>query len=85
LQIYQVFAVINPLRDKGKLAAVFGSYGWSGEATKIIHDNLANLKLKMFNENFSTKFTLHEKDFAACVDFGKRFGKQLLENKISEE
>jgi len=85
LQIYQVFAVINPLRDKGKLAAVFGSYGWSGEATKIIHDNLANLKLKMFNENFSTKFTLHEKDFAACVDFGKRFGKQLLENKISED
>ena len=85
LQIYQMFAVINPLRDKGKLAAVFGSYGWSGEATKIIHDNLSNLKLKMFEEDFSIRFTLHENGFSACVDFGKRFGKQLLENKIIEE
>ena len=85
LQIYQMFAVINPLRDKGKLAAVFGSYGWSGEATKIIHDNLANLKLKMFEEDFSIRFTLHENGFSACVDFGKRFGTQLLENKIAEE
>ena len=85
LQIYQMFAVINPLRDKGKLAAVFGSYGGSGEATKIIHDNLANLKLKMFEEDFSIRFTLHENGFSACVDFGKRFGTQLLENKIAEE
>ena len=85
LQIYQMFSVINPLRDKGKLAAAFGSYGWSGEATKIIRDNLANLKLKMFDEDFPIRFTLHENGFFACVEFGKRFGKHLLENKIPEE
>jgi flavorubredoxin len=85
LQIYQIFAVINPIRDKGKLAAVFGSYGWSGEAVKIIHDNLSNLKLKMFEEDFMIKFTLHEKDFERCISYGERFGKQLLSNKISDE
>jgi flavorubredoxin len=85
LQIYQVFAVINPIRDKGKLAAVFGSYGWSGEAAKIIHDNLSNLKLKMFEEDFTIKFTLHEKDFERCLAFGERFGKQLLSNNIIGE
>ncbi len=33
-QIYQIFATINPIRDKGKLAAAFGSYGWSGEVSR---------------------------------------------------
>ncbi len=31
LPVYQVFALINPIRDKNKPAAAFGSYGWSGE------------------------------------------------------
>ena len=48
LQIYQLFAVINPIRDMGKPVAVFGSFGWSGEAVKIIRDNLSNLKCKLF-------------------------------------
>ncbi|HNW99313.1 MAG TPA: FprA family A-type flavoprotein [Bacteroidales bacterium] len=81
LQIYQMFAVINPIRDIGKLAAVFGSYGWSGEAVKIIHDNLVNLKLNLFEEDFPVKFTLHEKDYEKCIDFGKRFTSKMLENR----
>ena len=85
LQIYQLFALISPIRDHGKLAAVIGSYGWSGEAVKIIHDNLVNLKLKVMPENFALKFTLHENIFPACIEYGMQFGKQLLENKISEE
>ena len=84
-QIYNIFACINPVRDKGKLAAVFGSYGWSGESMKIIHDNLVNLRLKMFTEDFPVKFTLHNTEFEKCLDFGLRFGKMLLENKIVEE
>ena len=80
LQIYQIFSVVVPLRDKGKLAAAFGSYGWSGEAVKIIRDNLSNLKFKLFEENFSVKFTLHENDFEKCINFGKRFGTELLKN-----
>ncbi len=85
MQIYQLFGLVNPIRERGKLAAVFGSYGWSGECFKIIHDNLANLRFKMFEEDFTVKFALHHKDFEKCLDFGKRFGKQLLENKIAEE
>ncbi|MFH0865348.1 MAG: flavodoxin domain-containing protein, partial [Bacteroidota bacterium] len=84
-QIFQMLAVISPIRDGGKLAAVFGSYGWSGEAIKIIRDNLANLRLSMFEEDFPVKFTLHEKDFEKCIDFGKRFGKRLLECRKTED
>ena len=57
LPIYQIFAMANPIRDKGKLAASFGSYGWSGEATRIINSNLENLKFRLFDQGLMVKFT----------------------------
>ena len=50
LPVYKLFSVINPIRDKGKPAAAFGSFGWSGEAVKLIEDHLKNLKLKVVGE-----------------------------------
>jgi NADH oxidase (H2O-forming) len=39
----------------GKKAAVFGSYGWSGEAPKLVADRLAGLKLKVFEEQYRAR------------------------------
>ena len=47
LPVYRLFSVINPLRDRGKKAAAFGSYGWSGEAVKLIEGQLKALKLNV--------------------------------------
>jgi flavorubredoxin len=80
LPVYQVFALINPIRDRGKLAASFGSYGWSGEGTKLINSNLANLKLKLMDEGLLVKFTPHNEMLQKCIDYGKRFGEALLQN-----
>lgn len=77
LQVYKLFAVINPLRDKGKLAGSFGSYGWSGEAAGIIASNLKNLKLKIMDENAAFKFRPGEETRTELIDFGKRFAKAL--------
>ncbi len=82
-QIYQFFAAVNPIRDKGKLAAAFGSYGWSGESTKIIESNFTNLKLKVFDQNLRIKFKPSEKEFEECRAFGKAFAERLIEkNKL---
>ena len=43
LPVYKLFALINPIRDKGKLAGAFGSYGWSGESPKLILENFVFL------------------------------------------
>ncbi len=51
LQVYRLFALVNPLRDRGKPAGAFGSYGWSGEAPEIIAANLKNLKLPRLIES----------------------------------
>jgi flavorubredoxin len=48
LPVYTLFALLNPLRDKGKLGGAFGSYGWSGESANIILENFRLLKLKVF-------------------------------------
>ena len=78
LPVYQVFALINPIRDRGKLAASFGSYGWSGEGTKLINSNLSNLKLKLMDEGLQVKFTPHNDILVKCVEYGKTFGRKLL-------
>lgn len=80
LPVYKLFALINPLRDKGKTAGAFGSFGWSGEAPKIILENFRNLKLRIFEDTASFKFSPGAVKKEILIDFGKRFAQRLLEN-----
>ncbi len=80
LPVYKLFAVMNPIRDKGKLAASFGSYGWSGEAVKLIEDHLKNLKLKVMEGGFASKFYPHENKAGDLREFGRRFAGELLKS-----
>jgi flavorubredoxin len=77
LPVYRLFSVINPLRDKNKHAAAFGSYGWSGEAAGIIADNLRNLKLKVMDDLGKFKFSPDEEKRIELVAFGSNFASQL--------
>ena len=77
-QIYQLFAAINPIRDKGKLGAAFGSYGWSGEAVRMIETNFSMLKLKVFDQNIMVKFKPHEPEFEKCIAFGKAYADKMI-------
>jgi NADH oxidase (H2O-forming) len=81
LPVYQVFALINPIRDRGKLAAAFGSYGWSGEGIKLISSNLANLKLRLIDEGLQVKFTPHDETLEKCISYGRNFGVKLLNSQ----
>jgi NADH oxidase (H2O-forming) len=77
LPVYKMFAVISPIRDKGKVAGSFGSYGWSGEAGKLINSSLNNLKLDVLGEGLFIKFTPHETEFAQCIEYGKEIGVRI--------
>jgi flavorubredoxin len=79
LPVYRMFALINPLRDRGKKAAAFGSYGWSGEAVKIIENQLKGLKLNVVMEGMSSKFSPGEQKHEQMISFGRTFAKHLLE------
>ena len=79
LPIYRLFAVVNPIRDKGKLAGAFGSYGWSGEAQKLISSNLINLKLNYIESDLFFKFSPSESELAIAEAYGEQIAQRLTE------
>ena len=79
LPVYKLFALINPIRDKGKLAGAFGSYGWSGESPNIILENLRLLKLKIFEETAAFKFSADNLKKDNLRQFGRSFGQRYLQ------
>ncbi len=85
LPVYKMFALINPIRDKGKLAGAFGSYGWSGEAPGIILETLKNLKLKVFEESASFKFRPSGSKEEALKEYGRKFGAKFEEECALKE
>ncbi len=82
LPIYKLLSLINPYRDKGKLAGGFGSYGWSGENKKLLETSLTNLKLKYFGEGVFVKFGPDDSEIKKAIEYGINFGKEL--NKLSQ-
>ncbi|HSO77837.1 MAG TPA: FprA family A-type flavoprotein, partial [Bacteroidales bacterium] len=78
LPVYKMAAMISPLRDKGKLAAAFGSYGWSGEAPGIITEMMKNLKLRVFGEPAAFKFAPDKDKEMLLREYGERFARELV-------
>ncbi len=78
MPVYKLFALINPVRDKGKMAGAFGSYGWSGEAPGIISTALKNLKLRVFEEPATFKFAAGSDKKESLTEFGRKFGREFL-------
>ncbi len=81
LPVYKMFALLNPMRDKGKNAAAFGSYGWSGEAVKLIENHLKALKLDVICEGISSRFHPHNEKSVQLIEFGKNFARKLILEK----
>ena len=57
---------------KGKPAAAFGSFGWSGEAVPNLTAKLTQLKYNV-QEGMKVKFKPSEADLAAAKEFGANF------------
>jgi NADH oxidase (H2O-forming) len=79
LPVYKLFSVINPLRDKSKFGGAFGSFGWSGEAPKIILENLRLLKFRIFEETAAFKFSPGGSKEESLKEFGRKYAEKFLE------
>lgn len=64
----------------GKLAGVFGSYGWSGEGVPHITERLRQLKMRVV-DGFSVRFKPSEVDLLNAYEYGYDFGCRLLEKE----
>jgi flavorubredoxin len=65
------------LRPTNKIGATFGSYGWSGEAVKMMNDILKDMNLILCHEGLKVQYVPEHTQLNACVELGRTVGKTL--------
>ncbi|MBD7913895.1 FAD-dependent oxidoreductase [Clostridium sp. Sa3CUN1] len=78
--IRDVLSKLNPIVHGGKLAAAFGSYGWSGEAIPRMETRLKELNMRLY-PSLKINFKPSDDELKEAFDFGFEFGSILLGNK----
>jgi len=68
---------LKGLRFKNKIGAAFGSYGWSGEAVKLIEEHLALCGLPVVGPGALAKWQPTEADLTACRELGYKIAKAI--------
>jgi len=62
------------LKPADKIGAAFGSYGWSGEAVKLISGVMEEMKIELVDPGLRVKFAPSHDDLKKCVDLGREIG-----------
>ena len=70
-------AYFKGLKPKNKIAAAFGSFGWSGEAVKLINNVFEEMKLEIVDPGIRSNYVPDEDALSACYALGKNIAKKL--------
>lgn len=65
--------MIKGMKFKGKKAAAFGCYGWSGESVKLLNDDLTEAGFEVINDGYKTTWMPDDAALTECYDFGRQF------------
>lgn len=72
--LYSVSGILEMCRGlkfKGKKAAAFGCYGWSGESVRLITKALGECKFDIINDGIRASWVPDSTAIEACIEFGK--------------
>ena len=67
------------LKPKNKVGAAFGSYGWSGEAVKLINKELEEMKFNVIDPGLKLQYVPNEQGLAACHALAEKIAGALPE------
>ena len=65
------------LRPAKKIGVAFGSYGWSGEAVKLITTALEEMKFEVLDPGIKVQYVPQDDDLKRCVDLGRKVARSL--------
>lgn len=65
------------LRPTNKIGAAFGSYGWSGEAVKMMNEILKDMNIILCHEGVKVQYVPEHSHLSECVDLGRTVGRTL--------
>ncbi len=82
IDIRRIFekAGANGLALKGKIGAAFGSFGWSGEAPKLVLEIMKNeFEMHITEPPILSKYTPDAMSLKICAELGKRISESLIQ------
>jgi flavorubredoxin len=87
--VWDLLSSLVVVNLKGKLGAAFGSYGWSGEAVRMIEDRMRGLKMRVPIDGMRIKLIPTDEELQGCQEFGKEIasflvGKSKQQGKVLE-
>ena len=68
---------IRGLQFKGKKAAAFGCYGWSGESTKLISESLRSAGFDLVDDGIRVMWNPDSSSVEKCAEYGKQFAMNI--------
>jgi flavorubredoxin len=68
---------LKGLKFQNKIGATFGSYGWSGEAVKIIEEHLSSCKIQLVADGVRAKWQPKPDDLAKCKELGSKVAQAI--------
>ncbi|WP_295608438.1 FprA family A-type flavoprotein [uncultured Lamprocystis sp.] len=76
--VWDLLSSLAVVNLKGKLGAAFGSYGWSGEAVRMIEDRMRGLKMRVPVAGLRLKLIPTDEELAECRVFGRKLAAALV-------
>ncbi len=77
--VSSMLTYMKGLRPQNRIGAAFGSFGWSGEAPKQMHEMLESMKMEMPAEALKCSYKPTAENLAAARQLGKTIGLALAE------
>ena len=75
---------VKGIKLKGKVGAAFGSYGWSGEAPRMLLEIMKNkFEMKIMEPTLLVKYDPDEKGLEECRKLGKTVAERIVKASLS--
>ncbi|MBW2059636.1 MAG: flavodoxin domain-containing protein [Deltaproteobacteria bacterium] len=68
---------LRGLRPQNKIGAAIGSYGWSGEAVKLMNQAMEEMKIHVIDPGITVRYVPKAEDLKSCTELGRRLGKAI--------
>lgn len=77
--IADAMCYVKGLRPVNLIGAAFGSYGWSGEAVKLITNELREMNVELIHDGLSVQYVPDDQALEKCHALGQSVAKKLDE------
>jgi len=77
-KVADMLTYMKGLKPKDKIGGAFGSYGWSGEAPKVVAEWLTGMGMTMPAEPMRLLYVPKHEQLAACVEMGRTIGAAVV-------